>query len=101
MALPNDSDESTLDEIAATGKALTLGEAVELAFRYQPRLRAQLETIAQARGRSRLFFRRSYRPWLRITTWNIVWGRWQIGSVGEGPPGIELPAWIGSATHWS
>ena len=40
-----------------------------LAFRYQPRLRAQLETSLKPEVYSRSFFRRSYRPWPRITTW--------------------------------
>ena len=38
----------------AAGRPLTLPEAIELAFRLQPRLRAQLESIAQARGRSEI-----------------------------------------------
>jgi outer membrane protein TolC len=54
--LPRDSDEATLDAIAATGKTLTLAEAVSLAFRYQPRLHAQLESIAQARGQQQIVF---------------------------------------------
>jgi outer membrane protein len=56
MALPSDSDEATLDAIAATDKMVTLDEAVALAFRYQPRLRAQLESIAQARGLEQIVF---------------------------------------------
>ena len=55
-SLPSDSDEATLDAIAATGKPLTLPEAIELAFRSQPRLRAQLESIAQARGQQQIAF---------------------------------------------
>jgi outer membrane protein TolC len=55
-SLPSDSDEATLDAIAASGNPLTLAEAVELAFRYQPRLRAQLESIAQARGKQQIAF---------------------------------------------
>ncbi len=44
-------DDSELDAIIAAGRPLNLDEAIRLAFRLQPRLRAQLETIAQARGR--------------------------------------------------
>ena len=55
-SLPGDSDEAALDAIAATGKPLTLPEAIELAFRSQPRLRAQLESIAQARGQQQIAF---------------------------------------------
>jgi outer membrane protein TolC len=39
-----------------TGPPLTLPEAIGLAFRRQPRLRAQLESIAQARGREQIAF---------------------------------------------
>ncbi len=54
--LPADSDEAALDAIAAAGKPLTLAEAVDAAFRFQPKLRAQLETIAQARGLKQIAF---------------------------------------------
>jgi outer membrane protein TolC len=50
-SLPFDPDAAALDAVAATGKPLTLPEAIALAFRAQPRLRAQLESIEQARGR--------------------------------------------------
>lgn len=40
----------------ATGQPLALPEAIGLAFRLQPRLRAQLESIAQARGRKQIVF---------------------------------------------
>ena len=56
MALPSDSDEATLDAIGATDKTVTVEEAVAMAFRYQPRLRAQLESIAQARGLEQIVF---------------------------------------------
>ena len=68
-SLPSDSDEATLDAIAATGKPLTLPEAIDLAFRSQPRLRAQLENIAQARGRNRSRSRRSCRLSPAVMTW--------------------------------
>ena len=55
-SLPSDSDESALDAIAATGRPLTLPEAIKLAFRYQPRLHAQLESIEQARGQQQIAF---------------------------------------------
>src|SRR5262245_37146367 len=40
----------------SAGQTLTLPEAIGLAFRLQPRLRAQLESIAQARGREQIAF---------------------------------------------
>ena len=55
-SLPSDSDEATLEAIAASGKPLTVSEAIDVAFRSQPRLRAQLETIDQARGLQQIAF---------------------------------------------
>jgi outer membrane protein TolC len=40
----------------AAGQPLTLPEAIGLAFRLQPRLRAQLESIAQASGREEIVY---------------------------------------------
>ena len=54
--LPGDSDEAALDAISATGKPLSVAEAIDAAFRFQPKLRAQLETIAQARGLKQIAF---------------------------------------------
>jgi outer membrane protein TolC len=51
---PASPDAAELDAIAASARPLTLPEAIELAFRYQPRLRSQLESIAQARGRKEI-----------------------------------------------
>ena len=45
-----------LDAISATGKPLSVPEAIDAAFRLQPRLRAQLETITQARGLKQIAF---------------------------------------------
>jgi len=47
-------DESELDAIVAAGRPLNLHEAIALAFRLQPNLRAQLESIALARGRKEI-----------------------------------------------
>ena len=55
-SLPSDSDQATLEAIAASGKPLTVSEAIDVAFRAQPRLRAQLETIDQARGLQQIAF---------------------------------------------
>jgi len=55
-SLPSDSDQATLEAIAASGKPLTVSEAIDVAFRSQPRLRAQLETIDQARGLQQIAF---------------------------------------------
>ncbi|MEA2630678.1 MAG: hypothetical protein QOE66_897 [Chloroflexota bacterium] len=51
---PANPDAAELDAIAASGRPMTLPEAIGMAFRYQPRLRAQLEAIAQARGRQEI-----------------------------------------------
>jgi outer membrane protein TolC len=77
--LPSDSDEATLDAIAATGKPLTLSEAVELAFRHQPRLRAQLEAIAQARGQQQIAFS----TFLPTVAANYDVGTFKLGVGGE------------------
>jgi outer membrane protein TolC len=53
---PVNPDDAELDAIAVSGRPLSLADAIELAFRYQPRLRAQLEGIAQARGRQEIAF---------------------------------------------
>ena len=80
-ALPSDSDEAALDAIAASGKPLTLPEAIDTAYRFQPRLRAQLETISQARGLQQIAFS-AFLP--------TVAGRYDVGGfslgVGGGNP---------------
>ena len=53
----DDSGKFTLSDVPTrTGKPLTLPEAIELAYRSQPRLRAQLESIAQAQGQRQIVF---------------------------------------------
>jgi outer membrane protein TolC len=82
-SLPSDSDEATLDAIAASGKPLTLPEAIDLAFHAQPRLRAQLESIAQARGAQQIAFS-AFLP--------IVAGRYDVGGFSLGAGGIPVRA---------
>jgi outer membrane protein TolC len=53
-AAPANPDAAELEAIAVSGRPLTVDEAIGLAFRYQPRLRAQLEAIAQARGNEQI-----------------------------------------------
>jgi outer membrane protein TolC len=81
-ALPSDSDEAALDAIAAAGNPLTLPEAIELAFRYQPRLHAQLEVIAQARGQQQIAF---------STFLPTVAGRYDVGGFSLGVGGEPIP----------
>jgi outer membrane protein len=81
MSLPSDSDGATLDAIAASGKPLTLPEAIDLAFRSQPRLRAQLESIAQASGAQQIAFS-AFLP--------IVASRYDVGGFGLGAGGIPV-----------
>ena len=85
-SLPSDSDEATLDAIAATGKPLTLPEAIDLAFRLQPRLRAQLESIAQARGLQQIAF---------STFLPIVAGQLRRGGVQPRSGGHTRSSWKG------
>jgi outer membrane protein TolC len=88
-SLPSDSDEATLDAIAANGKPLTLPEAIALAYRSQPRLRAQLESIAQARGAQQIAFS-AFLP--------VVAGRYDVGgfSLGGG-----IPAQVGKPQQFN
>jgi outer membrane protein TolC len=83
-SLPSDSDEATLDAIAATGKPLTLPEAIDLAFHMQPRLRAQIESIAQAQGQRQIVFS----TFLPIVAANYDAG---VFSLGVGGQPIHLP----------
>jgi outer membrane protein TolC len=98
MALPSDSDEATLDAIAATDKTVTLDEAVALAFRYQPRLRAQLESIAQARGLEQIVFS----TFLPTVAANYDVGGFSLGvggepiRLGKGLPGFNFLPGVGS-----
>ena len=78
ISLPNDSDEASLDEIAATGKPLTLPEAIKLAFRYQPRLRCSARDIAQARGLQQIAFS----TFLPLVAANYDVGEYSLGVGG-------------------
>jgi outer membrane protein len=80
-SLPSDSDEAALDAIAATGKPLALPETIDLAFRLQPRLRAQLENIAQARGAQQIAFS-AFLP--------IAAARYDVGGYSLGAGGIPV-----------
>jgi outer membrane protein len=82
VSLPSDSDEATLDAIAANGKPLSLAEAITLAFQYQPRLRAQLESIRQARGQQQIVF---------STFLPIVAANYDVGGFGLGVGGNPVP----------
>ena len=89
-SLPSDSDEATLDAIAANGKPLTISEAIDLAYRSQPRLRAQLESIAQARGAQQIAFS-AFLP--------VVAGRYDVGGFSLGAGG--LAAQVGKPQNFS
>jgi outer membrane protein TolC len=83
-SLPSDSDEATLDAIAASGRPLPLSEAIDLAFHTQPRLRAQVESIAQAQGQRQIVFS----TFLPTVAANYDAG---IYSLGVGGQSIHLP----------
>ncbi len=97
-SLPSDSDESTLEAIAASGKPLTLPEAIEMAFHSQPRLRAQLETIGQARGLQQIAFS----TFLPTVAGNYDVGGYSLGvggqpiPLGKGLPGFNFTPGIGA-----
>jgi outer membrane protein TolC len=98
MPLPSDSDEAALDAIAASGKTITLADAVKLAFRYQPRLHAQLESIAQARGQQQIVFS----TFLPIVAANYDVGEFSLGvggkpiPLGNGLPGFNFLPGLGA-----
>ena len=73
-----------LDAIAANGRPISLPDAVGMAFRLQPRLRAQLESIAQAKGRQEI---------LTSAFLPIAGGSYSAGgfSLGVGGQPIRLP----------
>jgi outer membrane protein TolC len=97
-SLPSDSDEATLDAIAASGQPLTLPEAIDLAFRSQPRLRAQLESITQARGQQQIAFS----LFLPTVAANYDAGGFSLGvggqpiRLGKGLPGFNFLPGIGA-----
>jgi outer membrane protein TolC len=78
-SLPRDSDEAALEAIAATGKPLSLADAIEYAFRFQPRLRAHLEGIAQAQGLQQIAFS----TFLPLVKANYDVGIFSLGVGGE------------------
>jgi outer membrane protein TolC len=90
--LPPDSDEAALDAIAANGKPVSLQDAISLSFAHQPRLRAQLETIRQARGQEQIAFA-AFLP--------IAAGGYSVGgfSFGSGGNEIRLPNGLPSFTY--
>jgi outer membrane protein TolC len=96
-SLPSDSDEAALDAIAASGKPLTLPEAIDTAFRFQPRLRAQLESIAQARGAQQIAFS----TFLPIAAAHYDVGGFSLGvggepiRLGKSLPGFNVAPGIG------
>ncbi|HEX7450295.1 MAG TPA: TolC family protein [Pirellulales bacterium] len=53
---PDAATAAATGEHAVAGQPLTLDDAIALAFRMQPRLRASLESIRQARGREDIAF---------------------------------------------
>jgi outer membrane protein len=67
--------------MAASGRPMTLPEAIGMAFRYQPRLRAQLEAIAQARGRQEI---------VASTFLPVVGGSYSVGGFDLGVGGQPI-----------
>ena len=95
---PSDSDEAALEAIAASGRPLTLPEAISLAFHHQPRLRAQLEGIAQARGQQQIAFS----TFLPVVAANYDVGGFSLGvggnsiPLGKGLPGFNFLPGLGA-----
>jgi outer membrane protein len=66
----------------APNKQLTLPDAIAVAFRLQPRLRASLESIQQARGRDDIAFA----AFLPVLTSGYSYGGFDLGVGGAGLP---------------
>jgi outer membrane protein TolC len=79
VTLPNDSDDGALDAVVASGRPLSLPEAIQMAYRFQPRLHAQLESIAQARGQQKIAFS----TFLPLVAANYDVGEFSLGVSGE------------------
>ena len=75
-------------EVPAAGRPLTLPEAIALAYRLQPRLRAQLESISQAGSREQIAF---------STFLPTVGGRYDVGGYTLGVGGQSIP--VGKGTQ--
>jgi outer membrane protein TolC len=96
--LPADSDEAALDAIAAAGKPVTLAQAIELAFRFQPRLRAHLEDVAQAHGLQQIAFS----TFLPVVAANYDVGGFSLGvggapiHIGKNLPGFTFLPGLGA-----
>jgi outer membrane protein TolC len=69
------------------GQTLSLPDAIDLAFRLQPRLRASLESIQQARGREDIAFA----AFLPILTSGYVAGGYHLQAGGAGFPVSGAP----------
>ena len=97
-SLPSDSNEAALDAITAAGKPVSVVEAIKLAFRYQPRLRAQLESIAQAQGLQQIAFS----TFLPMVAANYDVGEYSLGvggqpiRLGKGLPGFTFTPGLGA-----
>ena len=97
-SLPSDSDQATLEAIAASGKPLTVSEAIDVAFRSQPRLRAQLENIDQARGLQQIAFS----AFLPAAGLRFDGGGFRLGrKVFRPKSGVFLPSYPASERCWS
>jgi outer membrane protein TolC len=76
---PASPDAAELDAIIAAGRPLSLDEAIELAFRYQPRLRVQIESIAQARSRREIVMS----TFLPMVAGSYSFGAFDLGVGGD------------------
>jgi outer membrane protein TolC len=92
------SPATAATEEPPTGQPLTLPEAIGMAYRLQPRLRAQLESIAQARGRQQIVFS----TFLPTVAGNYDVGGFTLGvggqpiRVGQGTPNFNFIPILGA-----
>ncbi len=68
-------------------RPLTLPEAIDLSYQYQPRLKASLETIRQAEGKEQI----SFAAFLPVVSTSLSYGDYDLRVGGAGIPVAGLP----------
>jgi outer membrane protein TolC len=106
LAAPRPDDREAADDSSA--QAITLPQAIEMAFRRQPRLRVYLETIQQAKGLSDIAFA----PFLPMVSGGYSAGGFDLTAGGLPvrpggvpgfnvlPPGFALPVGLNLHTTY-
>ncbi len=91
--LPAAASPQGLESLLEPHQTLTLPQAIEMAFRYQPRLRASLESIQQARGRDDIAYS-AFLPSL-TSSYSVGGYNLEVGGVGVPIGGPGSPSFLG------